>query len=362
MQISIDIRWYDKKSPYGRYVIELISQIIKDSNENTYIIYSNIPLEIHVWENANLATLIITKKRKENLWEQFTFLKTLKKDHSHFYIFFDEKVPFWFKKDFALVIPSLKEIFFPKLWFIERLFYQKYMHYSLKNAEKVICFEKNTAQELNERLNVKENKIHVVHPFFSLEQEKISTDEIKINIKTKYNILGDYILYDAKNDGNSNFERILKIFQKLIHWWEKINLLVISENATQNISFRQRVLDLEIEKSVFFIGTIEEKEESFYYSQSSWVIFPWIYTSFPFEFTKAILYKIPIIATKIDSTYEIMWDNIIYFNSRSISEATKQIIDFIKNKKKISYTTLNRKLTIKETAKNFKKVLFNNEK
>lgn len=357
MQVSIDIRWYDFSCPYGRFVITTVCSLAKANTEINYRLYSSSSLSCETPENTKT---IIVKQKKTSIFEQNSFKKILEKDGSNLYLFFDEKIPFKFSKEYMVFISSLKEIFFPKLGFIEKFFYQKYISNSLRNSQKVICFESNTALELNERLNVPENKIEIIYPFFFSERPHIDIADIKLDIKAKYNLSHDYILYDAGNDTNSNFERVLSIFEKLMHKWIPANLLVLCEDTTRDIQFRQKVLDLKIEKSVFFIGAVDSKEESYYYEQAGGIIFPSIYTSFPFEFSKAILYKVPILANELKSTQEIMWDAITYFNSHSWNDATKQVETFLKKQNpKRNYEGVEKILNPQNTVQKLQEIISN---
>jgi hypothetical protein len=56
----------------------------------------------------------------------------------------------------------------------------------LKNAKKVLCFENHTKHELNEKLNIPEEKIEILYPFFMLN--KIPSAKVLTNIKTKFSI------------------------------------------------------------------------------------------------------------------------------------------------------------------------------
>jgi len=61
---------------------------------------------------------------------------------------------------------------------------------SCKNALKIICFDKKTSEEINDKLNISEDKINILRPFFS-ESDIISQNEIKdlkLNLEVKYNI------------------------------------------------------------------------------------------------------------------------------------------------------------------------------
>ena len=360
MQIAVDIRWYDDTTPYGRCVLKIVCDIATLNSENGYIVYWEKPLICKTPENLKFHPV---HQKKWNFFDQRSFKKTLENHNSHLTIFFDECIPFGYKKDYIVFIPSLQEVFFPKLGFLKKLLHQKALQWALKNAHDILCFEKNTALELNERLNIKEEKIQVLYPFFISKKPTIDTSDIKLDIKAKYNLTKDFILYDAGNDSNSNFERVLKILQKLSDTGKKVNLLVISEDTTADVELRKKVLEFKIEKSIFFIGRIEAKDEVYYYTQATGVIFPTIYSSFPFAFARTILYQAPIITSELKSIQEIMEDSITYFNSRSTNEAAQQVTEFLQERKQPNlYSSLNKRLSPENTVKSLLKVIESWEK
>lgn len=352
MQISLDIRWHDETTAYGRFVLNTLSQFIEPESDTSYILYTNQDSKAELPSNVKIVS---APQKKDKLLHQLKFRKMLESDNSNLYIFFDEFVPFWFKKNFLVIIPNLTEVFFPNLGFIDDFIYKKYLDLTLKNAEIVLCFENNTALELNERLNVMESKIHTLPGFFSSENVKTNPDVPKLDIQAKYNIDNWYLLYDARWRANNNFERVLKIFEKLDSKGVETKLLIISEPVTKDVSLRQKALDMWIETKVLFVWEVPAAEEVYYYTQSSGVIFPSIYGSFPFEFSKAMSYNTPIIASDLKSTTEIMQDTISYFNARSTSESTRQIEDFLANPNKShDYTKLHKRLSPEISAQKLK--------
>lgn len=180
------------------------------------------------------------------------------------------------------------------------------MQSATDKAQKVLCFDQNTARELNEKINVKESIIEILPGFFPVAEETIDTSDIRLDIKAKHNIPGEYLIYDSGNAEHHNFERILKIFERLSKEGNTLSLIIISDEATKDIELRKQVLERGIEKRILFLGSVDENEEKYYYSQSVGVIFPGFYTSFPFHFWKAIIYDITVIASNLQSTKEIM--------------------------------------------------------
>jgi len=355
MQISVDIRDFDTKSMYGRFVIQTLSQIVRTHTQNSYLIYTNISGNFQLWENAQI---ISTKLRKKSLLEQSQFRKVLEKDTSNLYIFFDEFIPLGFSKEFINIIPDLQEVFFPKLKFIKKYIYQRYLHTTAKKSQKILCFDTNTKRDLNEKVNVREEQISVIPGFFNCEVPEISTPNIKLDIRAKHNIAWEYLIYDSGNDPHHNFERVLKILARLKKQDENIILVIICEDTTKDVELRNKVLEYGIEKMVLFLWAIETHEEVYYYEQSLWVIFPWFYSSFPFHFWKAIMYQTPIITNELKAIKEIMQQDVCYFNSKSTSEACEKIQELLTQKKNtLNYKKLQERLTPENTVRTLAKVI-----
>lgn len=78
-------------------------------------------------------------------------------------IFFDHHIPYGYKGNFTVFIESLKEVFFPKKKFFARRSYQHKLQKAIKHSEHVLVMDGGSALELNESLNVPEEKIAKIH-------------------------------------------------------------------------------------------------------------------------------------------------------------------------------------------------------
>gem|GEM_PF-6572588 len=78
-------------------------------------------------------------------------------------IFFNEYNPITYKKNYLLILPSLKKLFFgPFKNSLSKHYYLRTLNSNLKNAKKIICFDKQTLIDLNERLNIEEWRIEMI--------------------------------------------------------------------------------------------------------------------------------------------------------------------------------------------------------
>ncbi len=359
MKIWIDLRLTSTDSLYAEFIKRLTEYLIKLDKENTYVIYSNNNIDIDLQINSELK---IVKEIPWSVMEQFSLNSSFKSEDFSLMIFFNHEIPIFYKKKFLLFIPSLKELFFNTKNFFWKWKYNLLMNISLKNCKKVICLDKSTAIELNWKLNIKEDLIEVLTPFFLIENKILEKKhKLNTNIKTKYNLKSDYLIYDWVNQPNSNLTKLFKAIIALKKQNININLLMLSDETVSDIELREEIIDYNIQDRVFFIWNVKSTEEESYYTQSLWVVYPSIYESFPFRLSKAIKYNIPIIASKIPAITNTLWNKIILFNPLSASSLIKAFKEYLLNtKNKMNYKETLNKYTTKKTLLNMKNIIYEN--
>ena len=230
------------------------------------------------------------------------------------------------------------------------------MNTSIDNAKKIICFENHTKNELNEKLNIAENKLEIIYPFFT--PTPVLKEKSIWNIKTKYSIKWEYFVYSGGNWNHKNLAKLVEVFRKLHLRKQKISLVILEQEVTEDLSFRKQVVEADIVDRVFFIGDTTPEEKKAFYESAAGTIFPSLYESFPFALTEAISYNSPILASSINQIQEIMWDSIAYFSPVSSIDMIEAIENFVSmGKKPWNYDDLLNKYNADSSAKQLLKVI-----
>jgi hypothetical protein len=86
-----------------------------------------------------------------------------------------------------VLLESLKEVFFPKKQWLHRKIYSYKLKKAIEKSKSVMTLDGGTALELNERLNVPEDKISRIHGFFP-GYNLDSNSPLEIDIKVKHNL------------------------------------------------------------------------------------------------------------------------------------------------------------------------------
>lgn len=259
--------------------------------------------------------------------EQTFFLQQLLKDKNDVVISFDETFPVLYHGKVIQVIPTLENILYPDVE--NTKLFKKYSYLftikkNLKHAEKIVCFSENSKRELNEKLNISEEKIMVLKPFFPSSPENTT----KIDIKTNLWITWDYFIYDYNYYTNNNLKRVLESIKELSKTRE-IFLVILGNKNANNREIRELILELSISNKIFFVWTPDSKELGAYYTQSRGVLYPIIYDNFPMSLNHAVNYQVPILASENSETRNIFGDEITYFSPISVSSMVKNIDWFL---------------------------------
>ncbi len=344
MKIAIDLRFLKHWDYYSNFIIKLITNLIIKDPENNYYLFININYsQINLWENSQNIVV--------NTWniyeEQIKFKKILDKYHFSKTIFFNYNKPLKYKCNYILFIPNLEEFHFsPKKNIFKKYFDNYLLSENSKNASKIVCFNKNIKSEINDKLNIPEDKIEILQPFFLTKD--IEKSNFNIDIRTKYNIKQNYLIYYFWEGESKNFDRIIELFESIKK--ENINLsLVILDNSTVwNINIRKKIIEKKLNDKIFFIWDVTNTEKTLFFNNSLGVLFPILYSIFPFSLSEAINYNTMIYSSNLKSIKNIFWNKIKYFNQTDILEMYKNLTKI--NKIIPDYSDILKKYNLEKTT------------
>lgn len=351
MQIWLDLRFIIEGDFYSNFVKELVKELVEKSQENNFIIYSNTDLRwFDNYSNVSLKNVWITNF---SIKEQLLYLKILKKDKNNLMLFFNQFKPIFYKKDYFIIIPSLKDIYYSDFnsSFTKHTFLYLFEK-NLINSKKIICFDTNTIDELIEKFNLKEENISILNWFFSNSNDLIKIDDkMNIDIRSKFSIKNDYFIYSAWEWVEKNYEKLIHVFSMLKKEKYKVDLVFIWDDISKNISLRNTIIELSMQDNIHFLWVVKTSEKILFYKNSLWVIYPSFYEPFPFSLTEAVFLDTPIISSELKIVSNIFKDKIVYFSPISINNIFEKLKYFIDNNKtkKVNYSNIRKKYTKKST-------------
>lgn len=355
MKIWLDLRFLKKWDYYSNFVFKLVQVFINNEKNNSYNIYLDLPFShINFWEHTNN---IVIKEKPWSIFEQANFLKVLNRDDNDLTIFFDYNKPTKFKWKNIIFLSNLVDFHYPPRKNLFKKYFENYLlNTNSKKASKIICFNELTKNEINDKLNIYEDNIKIVTPFFN-QKEKKKEFEVDIDIRTKFNIKWDYILYSAWTWTYKNLDRIIEVFYEIKKADINLNLVFIDDESVKDLILRKQVIEKNILDKIYLIWNVSENEKSELYKNSLGIIFPPLYESFPFLLEDAINYNTPIISSNLKNIKNVFWDKIEYFNPTNNFDIYEKVIALTKNKKRPDFWDILNKYNISETYKELIKAI-----
>lgn len=348
MKIWLDLRFISDNT-YSTFVIQLVQELVQKNPNNNYLIYTNKNLELFNFQNVIIKNVGI---KTFSIKEQINYLKILKKDKNNIMLFFNHYKPIFYTWVSFILLPSLKDVYYNNF----SNYFKKYgflylLEKNLKKANKIICFDSNTNWELIEKFNINEKQITYLKWFFPNTNLSNNLAEVKINIKAKYDIKNNYFIYSGWEWVEKNYEKLIYIFERFKKENIKVDLIIMWDQISKNISLRHLILELKMQNNIHFISVIKQSEKQFFYKNALWVIFPSFYEPFPFKLNEALYFNTPIISSDLKNIKDIFWESIQYFSPISVNSIYSSIKEFIEKEDSITdYSDIKNKYKLSETV------------
>ncbi len=232
-----------------------------------------------------------------------------------------------------VMIHDMTFFLFPKM---HQIFKRFYFRFFIKLAtllkSRIICISKSTLYDLIKITGVKKEKCSVVYLGKS-DQYKPNIDKKKLNeVKKKFNITGDYILFIGTIEPRKNIESIIIAHSELINK-RKIKLVIAGKMGWYYAEIFVLINKLGTHDDVIFTGYVKE-EKPYLLSGCSVFIYPSVYEGFGLPVLEAMASGVPVITSNISSMPEITGQSALLLNDpKDINEIVKCIELILKDKK-----------------------------
>lgn len=352
MRIAINMHFFSQK--YNSIFLSLVDSIFKINFKDEVFLYGQFK-NIDLVSNENI-NIVDTSKFVGFYWYNIFFFKELRKNKFDIFINFDDIFPVFFVKNVFFVVFFLENMMYPDkehLNLFKKYVYLFNLKYNLKNTHTFFCLTEKSKMEMNEKLNIKEDKIKILKPFFLDSYKSFGNHK---NIFLTHWIDWEYLIYNNWVWSNKNTDRLLQAFKKVSEN-KKIFLFCLWKEISEDLDFRSKIIENNLQNKVIFTQEIQKDDLELYYKNSIWVIYPVLYEVFPFNLSDAVNYNVPILASDIDEIRNIFGDSISYFNPIFLDDMIEKLEDFVSKKDKMK---INFKFSKNYNSIYFLKELFKN--
>lgn len=300
MIIGIDASKAAQKVRTGveNYVFELILNLHKIDQKNTYYLYTNkgLPKEL-------LGKNFIEKKISvQRFWNRVFLPLAVLTNKPDVYLQPSDLIPWSAPVKSAAVVHDLASYYFPKAYSKNSLFKQKksYLNY-VKNAQKIICVSHSTEKDFAKYFPVKKSDIAVIPLGFDRELFH-PTKSPKAD--------SPYIFYSGRIEERKNIIRLVKAFVKLKNEHDIPHQLILS--GSFGFGF-EKIIDyikneVEFSADIKILGYIEREEVPKLISNAEIYASPTLYEGFGLSVLEAMACGAAIVTSKISSLPEVVGD------------------------------------------------------
>lgn len=194
---------------------------------------------------------------------------------------------------------------------IKKIYIGLRIYISIRNSDYLIFTSYST---LNDAIRMfKRLPPHSVIPL-GVEYSKLENTEKNTPLYTF-----PYFLCVGRRRAHKNIERILMAFSK-IDELDNMNLIFLGKEDKYDFNYKKLAKELNIDKRVHFIGSVEEELLYIHYRQAVALLYPSLYEGFGLPILEAMANSCPVITSKIASMPEVSGDAALLVDPYNIKD------------------------------------------
>jgi|Deesub1362A_J573_1020465.scaffolds.fasta_scaffold00162_19 glycosyltransferase involved in cell wall biosynthesis len=204
--------------------------------------------------------------------------------------------------------------------------------WSLKKAKRVISISNFTKKRIIENFGIPEESIDVVYHGVSTIFKKTEDEEIIKQIKEKFNIRKEYLLYVGKLDPMKNIERLIDAF-RLIRRDFDVMLVLSGPCSLYRRVIEARIKDQNLSDDVVFTDYVISADLVALYNGATAFVLPSLYEGFGLPLIEAMRCGCPVIASNVGAIPEIVGDSAVLFDPLSEEKMAYAIASVLSDKR-----------------------------
>ncbi|MBT3349052.1 glycosyltransferase family 4 protein [bacterium] len=338
VKIGIDARMFsDAFTGIGRYNFELTRRFFSKFPDVQWVLFLNEP-QFSQFDFPKNVRKICVNAPHYSLAEQTHFLKILNREKCDLVHFTHFNVPILYRGKFVVTIHDTTISFFPGKKFSSwwrKIAYRIVISNAIFRSKKVITVSKNTAADVEKLFRVSPKKITPIWNGIGNEFSPRSESE-HFEIRKKFDLPEKFLLYTGVWREHKNLVGLLRAFARIKNEELKIknlNLVITGKQDPNYPEVLETVKNLNLEKSVKFVGLVDFADLQKLYSAAAVYVFPSFYEGFGLPPLEAMAAGTPVAASNSSAIPEVCGDAALFFNPKNTEEMAAKISEILENPK-----------------------------
>lgn len=253
----------------------------------------------------------------KKFWTQIALPLHLFLDHIRPNVFFTPThyAPRFTPSKCVISIMDVSYLLYPEMFRKKDLWQlRSWTEYSVRNSEKILTISNFSKSEILEYYNVEDEKVIVTYPGYDRNIFNPGNKAKKIleskfyNLKRKYNIHGEYILFVGTLQPRKNIVRLIEAFHFLQKKRNELQLVIIGKRGWLYTDLFEKIKELKLENKIVITDFVANDELSLFYQNAKCFVLPSLYEGFGLPVVEAMASGCPVVVSNTSSLPEIVGD------------------------------------------------------
>lgn len=206
----------------------------------------------------------------------------------------------------------------------KRFFFPIVIRVSARKADALIAISESTRQDSIRLLNIPPQQITTTQLGVTKDFRPVSDPVIRAEVRQKYKLPEEYILYVGLVEPRKNLPLLIKSFKALVERGVHHQLVIVGRFGWMYQEVLQQIEALGVKEKVHFTGYLPSQDLPMVYNLASVFVYPTLYEGFGLPALEAMACGTPVITSEISSLPEIVGDAGLLVppgDERALSEA-----------------------------------------
>lgn len=358
MKIGIDCRSIlnpekGEAGGVGHYVYQLVRHLLQIDKKNEYVLFFDQKIKdkkLKKFSQENVKTVF----HPFYLYSQFvppqfsTRLYDAAIEKENLDVFHLPRLPHSprkIKTKSVLTIHDLSVFRLPKIFSEKEINNERNkLSLALSFVDRVIAVSKSTQKDLSELFNFSPEKIDVIYHGLDERFLKRKTEKEIEEVKEKYNIKNNYILFLSPLENRKNICRIVQAFDLLKEEIKKdpqkfssvlgknknIQLVLAGKPGSAQNKIKNKINISSHKEDIILANYVQPDNLGALFAGAKVFVFPSLYEGFGLPIIEAMSANIPIITSNLSSMPEIAGaGNAIFVDPYQVTEISQALIDLL---------------------------------
>lgn len=344
MKIAIDARIIFKRG-VGRYIANLVKNILDIDKTNTYYIYLDRNSTLNDYFGAKNCFFKRLDVTNALFYEQYCLPRAASEDGADILHGTDNTLPYMlplFKgktvvtiHDTMFIRPLGKAVAKPTVkQRLTDVYNKSAIPASAKEADAVITVSEYSKQDIIKNIKIGDEKITVIPEGVEKKYRVINNTKAVDKVKAKYGITKPYILISAASDTRKNAVRALEafnIFNNMTEYKYQLVMTSIGEKELATTVLAEKIAGYNLEKYVVITGYVPDDEMVLLYNGAKFFLFPSIWEGFGLQVLEAFACGLPVLTSGTTSLKELAGDAADFIDPFSVEDIVKGMAGLEKN-------------------------------